>query len=54
MNEFNYKQRPATPEYRANWDRIFKRPVEVRTPQTPAPAPVSGTVPAIHAVAEAE
>jgi hypothetical protein len=23
MREFDYKQRPATDEYRSNWDRIF-------------------------------
>jgi hypothetical protein len=25
MPDFDYKQRPATPEYRKNWERIFNR-----------------------------
>lgn len=25
MAEFDYKQRPATPEYRNGWDRLFGR-----------------------------
>jgi hypothetical protein len=32
MPDFDYRQRATTPEYRENWDRIFKKPAAAPSP----------------------
>lgn len=51
---FDYQQRPATPEYLQNWDRVFMNaaPVELRVPETLAPRtilPIDVICPVCHA-----